>query len=31
MKEMDITTDTANIKRTIKDYFGKLYAIQQTR
>ena len=26
---MDITTNTVNIKRILKEYFGQLYAIQQ--
>lgn len=29
MKQMDITTQTANIKRLIKEYFGQLYTIRQ--
>lgn len=29
MKEMDITTETANIKRLIKEYFRQFYAIWQ--
>lgn len=29
IKEMDITTNTVNIKRILKEYFGQLYGIQQ--
>lgn len=29
MKQMDITIETANIKRLIKEYFGQLYTIWQ--